>query len=120
MKQIAENTAQAFDIIRKGDKVMAISGSYKGQTGTVISRAGDYVKVTGFNMKKKHVKKSQQNSSGQILDIESPIHASKLALCTATNKPVKIRKKINKSGEKELYYVDDSKEVVHRNIKKSA
>jgi len=119
-KKVFVGEVKANKEIRKGDKVMAIAGNYKGQTGTVIQRFGDKVTVTGINMKKKHVRKSQENPQGGIIDIERPLHASNLAICSPTNQPVKLRKRINKDGDKELYYVDNGKEVLHRNMKKSS
>lgn len=119
MARIKEK-GSAFKEIRKGDKVMAIAGNYRGQIGTVYKRDGEKLFVTGLNMKKKHVRKSQENPNGGIIEIEKPIHASNLALCTPTNQPVKLKKRVNKKGEKELYYTDDGKEVVHRNMKKSS
>lgn len=119
-KEQEKTKMKAAKEIRKGDKVMAIAGNYKGQTGTVIQRFGDKVTVTGLNMKKKHIRKSQENPQGGIIDIERPIHISNLAVCSPTNKPVKLKKRINKKGEKELYYTDDGKEVLHRNMKKSS
>jgi large subunit ribosomal protein L24 len=106
--------------IRKGDKVVAIAGNYKGQFGTVVKKEGDNVTVGGLNLKKKHVRKSQQNPNGGIIDIEKPIHVSNLKVCTPSNKPVKLRTKLNKAGERELFYVEDGKEITHRLIKKSS
>lgn len=106
--------------IRKGDKVIAITGNYKGQVGTVTKKDGDLVTVGGLNLKTKSVRKSQQHPNGGFIQIEKPLHVSNLKICTATNKPVKLRTKTNKAGDKELYYIDDGKEVTHRLIKKSS
>lgn len=106
--------------VRKGDKVVAIAGNYKGQFGTVVRKDGDLVTVGGLNIKKKHVRKSQQHPNGGIIDIEKPMHVSNLKVCTPANKPVKLRTKINKAGDRELFYVEDGKEVLHRAIKKSS
>lgn len=113
-------TKPAGKVIRKGDKVMAITGDYKGKTGTVIRRYGDKATVTGLNLKKKHVRKTQENPKGGIVEIEKPMHISNLVICDSANKPVKIRTRTNKEGEKELYYLDNGKEVFYRNVKKTS
>lgn len=115
-----KETQKPNKTIRKGDKVVAIAGNYKGQFGTVVRKEGDLVTVGGLNIKKKHVRKSQQNPNGGIIDIEKPIHVSNLMVCTSTNKPVKLRTRTNKAGERELFYLDEGKEVLHRAIKKSS
>lgn len=106
--------------IRTGDKVVAIAGNYKGQFGTVVRKEGDLVTVGGLNIKKKHVRKSQQHPNGGIIDIEKPMHVSNLMACTPANKPVKLRTRTNKAGDKELFYKEDGKDVLYRAIKKSS
>ncbi len=106
--------------IRTGDKVIAIAGNYRGQTGTVLSRDHDKAVVQGLNIRKKHVKASQDNPKGGILELEKPIHLSNLKACDSLDKPVKLKVRSNKSGERELYHTVDSKEVLYRSIKKSS
>jgi len=105
--------------IRKGDKVVAIAGNYRGQTGTVLSCRGDKVVVQGLNIRKKHVKPTQQNQRGGILELEKPIHISNLKVCVEGDTPVKLKIRTNKEGERQLVYRIDGKEVLHRSIKKS-
>jgi large subunit ribosomal protein L24 len=105
--------------IRKGDTVMAISGNNKGLTGVVLSCENDRVKVQGLNIRKKCVKKSEIHPNGGIIDIEAPIHVSNLRICVG-DEPVKLKKRRNKDGEKELYYIKDGKEKLYRSIKKPA
>ena len=106
--------------MRKGDKVVAIAGNYKGQVGTVLSIDEDMITVTGLNMKKKCIRKSQSHPQGAIIDVERPMHISNIAPCSPTNKRIKLKKRVNKNGEKELYFIEDGKEVFHRNMKKSS
>ncbi|MFQ5728805.1 MAG: 50S ribosomal protein L24 [Waddliaceae bacterium] len=77
--------------IRKDDQVMVISGNDKGLVGKVLSRTHDKVVVNGVNMRKKHVKRTEQNPSGGILELEKPIHISNVALCVDEEKPRKLR-----------------------------
>ena len=118
MKKKIENNVK-IKHIRNGDTVMAISGNNKGQTGVVMSCDNDRVLVQGLNMRKKCVKKSEQNPNGGIIDIEKPIHVSNLRICVG-DEPVKLKTRSNKDGEKELYYIKDGKETLYRPIKKPA
>ncbi len=105
--------------IRKGDKVMAITGNDKGQVGTVITMKGNKAVVQGINVRKKHIKRSQENQQGGIIEIEKPIDLSNLMVCDATNKPIKLKKRQKKGKDKELVYTDGKKEVSYRSVKKS-
>lgn len=105
--------------VRKGDKVIAIAGNNRGQTGTVLSCAGNKVLVQGLNVRKKHVKPSQQNQKGGILEIEKPLHISNLRVLSKNDTPVKLKVREAKNGERELVYNDNGKEVLHRSLKKS-
>lgn len=103
--------------IHKGDKVLVISGNDKGKDGSVLSRKGDRIVIQGINLRKKHMKRTQQNK-GQIMEIEEPIHVSNITLCDATLKPIKLRTKKEGKG-KSLVYTDASgKEVLFRDLKK--
>lgn len=104
--------------MRKGDKVIAIAGNFRGQAGTVLSREGDKVVVQGLNIRKKHVKRSQQNPKGGVIEMEKPINISNLKICNEEGVPVKLRVKADKKGERELYYQDGKKEVVYRHVRK--
>lgn len=68
--------------IRKGDKVIVISGADKGKTGVVQKALPklDKVVVEGVNVRKKHRKPTQSNPEGSIVDIYAPIHVSNVAL----------------------------------------
>lgn len=105
--------------IRKGDKVIGISGAFKAQSGTVLSCKGDKVIVQGLNVRKKHVKPSQQNQRGGIVELEKPIHISNLRVCTADDKPVKLKVHVTKAGEKQFRYKVDGEDVLYRSLKKS-
>jgi len=65
--------------IRKGDKVIVISGDHRGSVGEVLSRTSERAIVQGVNIKKKHVKGSQ-SQPGRILELERPLHVSNLKL----------------------------------------
>jgi large subunit ribosomal protein L24 len=104
--------------IRRGDKVLAIAGNYKGQSGEVLNRIGDRIVVQGLNVRKKHVKKSEANPRGGVIELEKGIHVSNLKVLNAESKPVKLKARITAEGHKELVYKHEDKEVVHRAVKK--
>lgn len=64
--------------IKKGDKVQVITGAYKGAVAEVIKvfPKENKVIVEGVNMVKKHLKPTQQNPDGGIIEKEAPIHVS--------------------------------------------
>ena len=80
--------------LKKGDKVIVISGKARGQTGTIVRALPqkNLVVVEGVNMVKKHRRANQQNRSGQIIDKAMPIHASNVQLVDPKGgKPTRIR-----------------------------
>lgn len=64
--------------VKKGDKVMVISGKDKGKQGVILEAypKKERVLVEGVNMVKKHSKPSQVNPQGGIIEQEAPIHVS--------------------------------------------
>ena len=68
--------------IKKGDKVKVITGAYKGTIGEVTKAfpAEDKVIVEGVNVVKKHMKPTQQNPEGGIVEKEAKIHVSNVML----------------------------------------
>ena len=66
--------------IRKGDKVIVLTGRDKGRSGEVIEvRAGGRALVRGVNMVKRHQKQSAQQEGG-IISKEATVHLSNLSL----------------------------------------
>ena len=67
--------------IRKGDKVIVLTGRDRGRTGEVIEvhPAETRALVRGVNMVKRHQKQTAQQDGG-IISKESTIHLSNLAL----------------------------------------
>ena len=104
--------------IRKGDKVVVISGNDKGKTGEVIARSDDRVMVQGVNIRKKHAKRQQKSPGAEILEMEMPFHISNVSLCNSDGKAVKPKVRVSKNGTKELYYLEGDKEVALRQVRK--
>jgi len=104
--------------IRTGDSVVVIAGNAKGQSGKVVRCTEDRVVIQGVNMAKKHVKRSQQNPKGGVVEMERPIHISNVAACDPAGQPVKVRAVINGKGQKELVYDKDGEQVTWRSVKR--
>ena len=67
--------------IRKGDKVIVITGRDKGRTGEVVEVRPDAGRalVRGINMVKRHQRQTAQQEGG-IISKEGAVHLSNLAL----------------------------------------
>ena len=87
--------------IKKDDTVKIISGNYKGQTGRVLRLIGlnNRALVEGVNKVKKHMRPSQENPQGGIVEKEMSIHISNLML-VEKNTPTKVGFKFSKDGKK--------------------
>jgi large subunit ribosomal protein L24 len=83
--------------IRKGDQVLVIAGNDRGKTGEVISRGEERILVKGVNVRKKHLKKTQQAQGGRIVEMEVPIHISNVCLCDKNGKKIKSARKEGKN-----------------------
>lgn len=75
--------------VRRGDIVMAIAGEdadgkKTGKVLQVFPNTGRAI-VEGFRYVKKHLRKSQDNPQGGIVEKESPIHVSNLKLVKASD-----------------------------------
>lgn len=62
--------------LRTGDKVTVIAGSNKGKSGKILKVLNDKVVVEGVNVVKKHIKPKYNGGTGEITEVEAPIHRS--------------------------------------------
>lgn len=105
--------------IRKGDRVLVIAGNDRGKAGEVLSRSEDRVLIQGINVRKKHMKRTQQTQGGRIVEMEVPIHISNVSLCDKDGKRLKLHvKHEKKTGDRDLVYKKQAKGTVHRTVKK--
>jgi len=88
--------------IRKGDRVVVITGKNKGQSGEVLRIAEDRVVVAGLNLIKRHTKPNPQaNQPGGIVEREASIHNSNVQLVNpATGKGERVSYKVLEDGRK--------------------
>ena len=80
--------------IKKGDKVVVLSGKDKGKTGEVVRALPKEMKVvvSGVNVAARHRKATQANPQGGIDRKEAPLHVSKVAIADPkTGKPTRVR-----------------------------
>jgi large subunit ribosomal protein L24 len=68
--------------IKKGDKVIMLSGKDRSKTGTVLrtNPTDGKVIVEGLNMVKRHLRAKKQGQKGQIVAVERWIAASSVAV----------------------------------------
>ena len=87
--------------VRKGDKVVVLTGRDKGRTGEVIEVRPDAGRalVRGVNMVKRHQKQTAQQEGG-IISKEATVHLSNLALADPKDgKPTRVGFKFVGEGD---------------------
>lgn len=79
--------------IRSGDEVIVTTGSDKGRRGKVLRvlTNEDRVVVEGINVRRKHLRPSQQNPQGGVVSLEMPIHISNVSPVDRDGKPTRVR-----------------------------
>ncbi len=89
--------------IRKGDKVVVLSGKDRGKSGEVTRSMPKLSKVVvaGVNIATRHKKPTQANPQGGLERSEAPLHVSKVALADPkSGKPTRVRFETGKDGKK--------------------
>jgi large subunit ribosomal protein L24 len=88
--------------IKKGDKVVVISGKDKGKTGSILLAMPktSQVVIDGVHTVTRHQKSKTSRSQGQIINKSMPIHVSNVALVGEKNKAVRVGYTVEKVGEK--------------------
>ena len=86
--------------LKKDDLVAIVAGKDKGQTGRILSIAGERVVVEGVNLMKRHQSPRKYRETG-IVEREAPIHVSNVMLVDPeTEKPTRVRMGQDKDGKK--------------------
>lgn len=81
--------------VRRGDRVKVIRGNFAGTEGTVlrVMPQENRIVVEGVNVRKRHMRPTQENPEGGIVSFEAPIHASNvMRIDPATGEPTRKRK----------------------------
>ena len=87
--------------LKTGDKVVVVSGSNKGKEGKITKILDSRVIVEGVNIVKKHLKPKNNGGTGEIVEVEAPIHASNVMLLDPkTKKPTRVKIERDEKGKK--------------------
>jgi large subunit ribosomal protein L24 len=88
--------------IKKGDKVVVLTGRDKGKTGEVFQVMPKETRalVRGINLVKRHQKQTASQEAG-IVSKEAPVHLSNIALLDPKDgKPTRVGFKVLEDGRK--------------------
>jgi len=99
--------------IKKGDRVVVLSGKDKGRTGEVtraMPKEGKVI-VSGINVHARHRKASHESPQGGIERKEAPLHISKVAIATADGKPSRVRFEVREG--KKVRVAAKTGELIH-------
>lgn len=99
--------------IKKGDKVVVLTGKDRGRKGEVLSvnRKERRAIVSGVNVVKRH-QRPTANTQGGIIEKEAPIHLSNLAIEDPKDgKPTRVGYKVLEDGRK-VRFAKRSGEVI--------
>ena len=100
--------------IKKGDRVVVLSGKDKGKQGEVtksMPKDGKVI-VSGVNIITRHRKPTQANPQGGLERAEAPLHVSKVAIQDPkTGKPTRVRFDIQ--GDKKVRVAVRSGETIN-------
>jgi large subunit ribosomal protein L24 len=98
--------------VKKGDKVVVITGRDKGKSGEILRvlREDNRVVVQGVNMVKRHQRQTMQTQGG-IIEKEASIHVSNVAhIDPKTQKPTRVGYRMD--GERKLRVARRSGETI--------
>ena len=77
--------------IKKGDRVILLTGKDKGRTGNVtkVMPKDSRVVISGLNMVQRHTRPSQGDPQGGIKHKEASVHVSNVAIVDSNGKPTR-------------------------------
>jgi large subunit ribosomal protein L24 len=99
--------------IKKGDRVVVLTGKDKGKTGDVtrVLPKDDRVVVGGINMVQRHTKPSQADPQGGIKHKEAALHVSNVALVDSKGKATRVG--FRTEGDKKVRFAKTTGEVIN-------
>ena len=99
--------------IRKGDRVVVLTGKDKGRQGAVLKvlPKEERVVVEGLNMVQRHTRPSQTDPQGGIKNKEASLHLSNVAVVDSKGKPTRVGFKIE--GDKKVRIAKTTGEVIN-------
>ena len=99
--------------IKKGDRVVVLTGKDKGRQGAVLRvlPKEDRVVVEGLNMVQRHTRPTQTDPQGGIKNKESAIHISNVAIVDSKGKPTRVGFRVE--GDKKVRVAKTTGEVIN-------
>jgi large subunit ribosomal protein L24 len=99
--------------IRKGDRVVVLTGKDKGRQGAVskVFPKESRVLVDGLNMVQRHTRPSQGDPQGGIKNKEAPLHVSNVAIVDSKGKATRVGFRMD--GDKKVRFAKTTGEVVN-------
>jgi len=92
--------------IKRNDNVEVLSGKDRGKQGQVrrvLPKEGRAI-VTGLNIVKRHQRPKQTNQTGGIIEMEAPLHLSKLmVICPSCGKAARLGIRQRADGKRFRY-----------------
>ena len=98
--------------IKKGDRVVVLTGKDKGRQGSVLQvlPKEQRVLVEGLNIVQRHTRPSQLDPQGGIKNKEAPMHVSNVAIVDSKGKPTRVGFRIE--GDKKVRFAKTTGEVI--------
>ena len=99
--------------IKKGDRVVVLTGKDKGRQGAVLRvlPKEDRVVVEGLNMVQRHTRPTQTDPQGGIKNKEAAIHISNVAIVDSKGKPTRVGFRVE--GDKKVRVAKSTGEVIN-------
>ena len=98
--------------IKKGDRVVVLTGKDKGRTGNVLKvlPKDERVVVEGLNMVQRHTRPTQSDPQGGIKNKEASLHLSNVALVDSKGKATRVGFRMD--GDKKVRFAKTTGEVI--------
>ena len=99
--------------IKKGDRVVVLTGKDKGRQGDVLKvfPKEQRVLVEGLNIVQRHTRPTQFDPQGGIKNKEAPIHVSNVAIVDSAGKPTRVGFRME--GDKKVRFAKTTGEVIN-------
>jgi large subunit ribosomal protein L24 len=99
--------------IRKGDRVVVLTGKDKGRQGAVskVFPKESRVLVDGLNIVQRHTRPSQGDPQGGIKNKEAPLHVSNVAVVDSKGKATRVGFRME--GDKKVRFAKTTGEVIN-------
>ena len=99
--------------IKKGDRVVVLTGKDKGRQGAVLRvlPKEDRVVVEGLNLVQRHTRPTQMDPQGGIKNKEAALHISNVAVVDSNGKPTRVGFRVE--GDKKVRVAKTTGEVIN-------